>query len=895
MTARDTARSALHALLDDGPVAPLHCRRPHLLSLPAQSRDAFVQQLDGERAQYRDTLRALLAHTAGVETDQWLPTLTGVFERAEAGPPLTDLVAGTQIGPYRLLDELGSGGMGSVWRAERVDGALTRQVALKLPRLAWGKGLAERMARERDILAALEHPHIARLYDAGADRHGRPYLALEYVAGQPIDRYCQSHALDVKARLSLLLQICSAVAFAHGRLVVHRDLKPSNILVTPDGQVRLLDFGIAKLMEGDRAEETQLTRLAGRALTLDYASPEQIAGAPIGTASDVYSLGVVAYELLTGSRPYKLKRGSAAELEEAIASADPAVASEVASDPQSRRALRGDLDAILNKALKKAPAARYPTVDALAQDIARHLSNEPVSAQPDAFAYRAGKFLRRYRVQSAAAAAVLASLAVGVGVALWQAGEAQRQRDLALSAAQAAEQSAARADTETQKAREQERAAEQARAAAEQAAVAARDAALQAQTAAAAERRAARQARDQSARAEAVQDYLVGIFQQSSARQPDPKKAQSMTARELLDFGAERLDRDLAAQPAARLQMAGTLTTLYLQLGLTQQALPPARSALALADSLHGPTAAPTLAALGQLHELLRTGGGDAAELARVTARIERTVSAPAAPSNERLRLLRSLAIYASDRNRPDAMTLAERALREAQALGNALRIAEAEGIVGRVAERRGEWARAERHLTASVAAATRVPGVVDFDLTITRAMLANAQSNQLRIPEAEATLRQLLADTAARLTPDHIDAAQIRYRLASMLVSVGRVEDGWPMLQALVERLARQGPDRELLKSLVMADLGIALRELGDLDGAERHLRESIAVRDRLRPGSVPAAAQREDLAVLLALRGRHDEARALLDEADRLRTALGDDRPGRLGWERLQLRRSS
>ena len=214
----------------------------------------------------------------------------------------SDLQPGALVGPYRLLRELGIGGMGAVWLAERADGTLKRQVALKLPRAAWSRGLAERMARERDILASLEHPHIARLYDAGTDAQGRPFLALEYVEGQPIDVYCHERALNIPARLQLLLQVAHAVAFAHSRLVIHRDLKPSNILVTADGQVRLLDFGIAKLMEGDRTQETQLTQLAGRALTLDYASPEQIRGEPIGTASDVYSLGVVAYELLAGAK-----------------------------------------------------------------------------------------------------------------------------------------------------------------------------------------------------------------------------------------------------------------------------------------------------------------------------------------------------------------------------------------------------------------------------------------------------------------------------------------------------------------------------------------------------------------------------------------------------------------
>jgi serine/threonine-protein kinase len=305
--------------------------------------------------------------------------------------------------------------MGAVWLAERADRSLKRQVALKLPRASWSRGLAERMARERDILASLEHPNIARLYDAGTDAQGRPFLALEYVEGLPIDVYCRERSLGIRDRLQLLLQVAQAVAFAHSRLVVHRDLKPNNVLVTADGQVRLLDFGIAKLMEGDRTKETQLTQMSGRCMTLDYASPEQIRGEPIGTASDIYSLGVVAYELLTGARPYKLKRGSAAELEEAIATVDAPLASNTV-DTGARRELRGDLDAILNKTLKKNPADRYATVDALAQDCRQYLAGHRVLARPDTLVYRVARLARRHRAPLIVGGVVALGFALALGV-----------------------------------------------------------------------------------------------------------------------------------------------------------------------------------------------------------------------------------------------------------------------------------------------------------------------------------------------------------------------------------------------------------------------------------------------------------------------------------------------
>jgi serine/threonine-protein kinase len=421
---------ALSALLDEA------------LALPVQERATWVESLQGEHAALKDTLRELLARADGVETEDFLATLPRFTRVASAnlGGPLTELAAGESIGPYRLISELGTGGMGAVWLAERADGTLKRKVAVKLPRLVWAKGLAERMGRERDILASLEHPNIARLYDAGVDQHGRPYLALEYVEGQPIDVYAKERGLGVKDKLQLLLQVCSAVAFAHSRLVVHRDLKPSNILVTGDGQVRLLDFGIAKLMEGDSAKETQLTQLAGRALTLDYASPEQIKGEPIGTASDVYSLGVVAYELLTGAKPYRLKRGSAAELEEAIATADAAKASDAAADTQTKKALKGDLDAILNKALKKLADERYATITALGEDWQRWMRRAPVRAQPDRVTYRLRKFVRRNAVAVAAGTAVASTVAVAALVSIDQAADARAQ---ARKAAAAVDQQAA--------------------------------------------------------------------------------------------------------------------------------------------------------------------------------------------------------------------------------------------------------------------------------------------------------------------------------------------------------------------------------------------------------------------------------------------------------------------
>jgi serine/threonine protein kinase len=398
---------AISALLDE------------LLALSQTEQAAWVDALADERARFKDKLKLMLSARGDGETDQFLNQLPSLPHLAQASP-WEAASAGMRVGPYRLISELGRGGMGTVWLAERADGQFKRQVALKLPQMAWDGSLAERLMRESDILASLTHPNIARLYDAGTDEHGRPYLAMEVVEGSSIDDYCKARGADVRQRLELLLQVCDAVAHAHAQLVIHRDLKPGNILVTANGQVRLLDFGIAKLMEGDRTEESALTRISGRALSLDYASPEQIRGDPIGAASDVYSMAVLAYELLAGKPPYRLKRGSAAEREEAIMQAIPARASDLAATPALRKRLRGDLDAILNKALKKAPTDRYPTIAALAEDIERHLDGRPVLARPESRSYLVRRFIGRHRVAVAALAAVILALSLGLAMALWQ-------------------------------------------------------------------------------------------------------------------------------------------------------------------------------------------------------------------------------------------------------------------------------------------------------------------------------------------------------------------------------------------------------------------------------------------------------------------------------------------
>jgi non-specific serine/threonine protein kinase/serine/threonine-protein kinase len=346
-----------------------------------------------------------------------------------------ELPAGTELGPWTVTGIAGRGGMGVVYRARRNDGAFEREVAIKLVRGALdSRALLARFQAERRILATLDHPGIAALLDAGTTPDGVPYLVLELIEGESIDAWCASRRLGLRERLELFLAVCDAVAHAHQRLVLHRDLKPSNILVTADGQPKLLDFGIAKLLDPSTGVESEatVTRLGGRALTPEYASPEQIAGEPLDTRSDVWSLGVVLYRLLTGRHPFlDPVTGRSTGAAKDFAALPSVAASRSEKSPVAWRALRGDLDAIVEKALARERDRRWATVGELAADLRRHLDGRPVSARPPLVGYRLARFVRRNRLAVAAGAAVLVAISTATAVSVYQASVARRERDVA--------------------------------------------------------------------------------------------------------------------------------------------------------------------------------------------------------------------------------------------------------------------------------------------------------------------------------------------------------------------------------------------------------------------------------------------------------------------------------
>ncbi|MBS0418132.1 MAG: protein kinase [Proteobacteria bacterium] len=405
-------------------------------------RQVWLATLERTDPKSAAILRGMFTAQVAYSADNFLEEMPSVPADTTLSSDTT--LVGRQFGSYRVLALLGRGGMGSVWLAERTDGLF--KVALKLVHTALVSWVtAERFAREREILASLSHPNIARLLDAGIADDGQPYLALEYIVGTPLSTYCDDHKLSLGERLALFQQVLAAVQYAHGHLVIHRDLKSSNILVSHDGQVHLLDFGVAKLLGDGQSRETELTQLGGRALTPDFAAPEQILGQSVSTAADVYSLGVLLYGLLTGERPYRLKAESRGALEHAILEADAvppsrAALTEAAAANRGTNvrklaaALQGDLDTIVLKSLKKVPADRYTTVDAFAEDLARYLAGDPVLARRDTLHYRALKFARRHWVGIGVGSILLLTLLAGLAATTYEARIAARQRDNALEA-----------------------------------------------------------------------------------------------------------------------------------------------------------------------------------------------------------------------------------------------------------------------------------------------------------------------------------------------------------------------------------------------------------------------------------------------------------------------------
>ena len=729
-------------------------------------------------------------------------------------PPLPGLGTDSVVGPYRLERMLGEGGMGQVWLAQRNDGLYQRRVALKLLR----PGLADpnlrlRFTRERQILARLEHPHIARLLDAGISGDGQPYLALEYVEGEPITDWCRAHDVTVDARLRLFQQVCRALSHAHANLIVHRDLKPSNILVTPLGEVRLLDFGIAKLLDSPDAVPDR-TRTGARAFTLHYAAPEQLRAEPVTTMTDVYALGMVLFELLTDARPYRLKRQSDAEWEEAILHADPQRASQSlqrsAEAEQNRdraqqlrrraRMVAGDLDNIAYKALSKQPEKRYASVEALAQDVQRFRDGKPVQARPQALGYRLRKFVGRHRWALATTGLTALVLASAMGIVAWQAQNATRE----------------------------------------------------------------------ARRAQAMQDFVVGLVEQAGNSSDNGM----IDLPALLDSGLQRVDRELARQPEARAELYGAIAQMRTGLGDYPRARALFERQSRLVASLQDPPPSLVLATSSGLGRIQRLQGDAQACVDTMQPHSElaqnQQAKAPLQTAEFYSQLGRCQRVLGQ---RETAQLLFQRAMEirgalpdmQAGVVENRTDLANLHADAGDGVQALDEYRAALRELQARVGA--RHPMSIDMNRTI-----CGLERNQGRLAVAERHCKAALEDGMALHGPRHRATVDARRQLAALHVDQGHFASAEREFrqsrQWLVARLGTRHTD-------VARDdnsLAVIAWERGRHREALTLFDHAIGIlRQGLRPNNLAGILFNK--AMVLHETGANAEAEALLQESRKLR----------------------
>lgn len=799
--------------------------------MPPAARESWLESLGPVDAVLKGQLRLFLERHARIETSDFLDTLPKFRSAEGAATDATEsdaLRAGAVIGPYVIEQEIGRGGMGVVWRARRADGLVKRPVALKLLRAGfYSSELLARFARERDILAALAHPNIARLYDAGFTAGGQPFLALEFVEGVPLTEYCQSKRLDIRARLQLMLQVLTAVQYAHGQLIVHRDLKPSNILVMANGQVQLLDFGIAKLLAEELGGAPQLTQFGGWALTPDYASPEQIEGQPVSTASDVYSLGVIFYELLTGSRPYELKRTPRGALQQAILETDPRNPSQSLAVSQAEacglsaralaRSLKGDLDTIALKALRKDPHARYSTADAFAEDIQRYQRGEPLLAKPGGLWYRGRKFLRRYRLITASGAAIFAALAVGLSIALWQADRAAEQ--------------AQRAETEART-------------------------------------------------ANSVEQFLQNIFLANSNEQTDPVKMRQMTARQLLDIGAKKIDTSLNDAPAAKLRMLKTLGDLDHQLALDDDAVALHQKQVALAKQLYGPNDARVASALVDLSQSMQASRSDDERdtvLKEALAILDRQRDFT---SQLRGNLMGELAQCYFARDLTAALQYAHESVRLLRPFGPSKDFAEALIMEGTVRSQLTQYFAADALFTEALAVSKATQSVPNPKLVRIDAYLGEAQYFEGRWTQSERSYRDGLRAAQALGGNDEMNTIQLELRLGQFLFRTSRTEEGVALLKAARDSVLRiSGADDAWYVPMILETHGALLGRYGDLEAGLADLSTATSTWRKFHAGTADVLSSVEREAELLIVIGRLAAADELLKESESIRAKLKDE----------------
>ncbi|MCI0693442.1 serine/threonine-protein kinase [candidate division KSB1 bacterium] len=785
---------------------------------PAE-REAFLRDASaGESALYEE-VKALL------EADARPHSLLDGFAGDAINLPEALSLEGKLIGAYRVIRQIGAGGMGNVYLAERADGQFEQKVALKHIKLGLGSvEILKRFQSERQILARLQHQNIARLLDGGLTADGRPFFTMEFVEGKPIDQYCDHRRLSVDERLELFRTVCATVQYAHRNLVVHRDLKPSNILVTEDGAVKLLDFGIAKLLSaGDEAPSpTTLTQLGQRVMTPEYASPEQVRGEPIITASDVYSLGVILYELLSGHRPYQLANRSPAEVEKLINTTEPKKPSTVVSQrddtapveaislarstqPEKlRRQLAGDLDNICLMALRKEPERRYHSVEQLLQDVTRHLQRLPVSARPSTLAYRAQKFVQRHKIGVAMTTAIVFLISGLIGFYTWR---LANERD--------------RAQLEAKKAAQ-------------------------------------------------VSAFLADLFKVSD---PSEARGRTITARELLDRGAQRLANELADQPEVQAQMMEVTGTVYQSLAQLDSASALLEKSLAIRRKLPGNVQADiarTLWVLGKVK--VEQGDYNAADsLQRLSLNMRRDLFGN--QNEEVAESLSSLGKIMYQKGRyAEAETLDLEALAIRRALfgefhpGVALNLDD----LGWLMYERGRYDAADSLHRQALAIRQELFGAENLEVAESLNNLGGALYAKGDYENAEPLIREALAIRRKLLGDDHPQTTFNLTNLAVLLEAKHAYDEAENLYRDILAKHQRKLGEEHPVIADDLTDIGRVLTAKRNYEQAEPYFRQAVALHRKLRgPEHWLVAYTLNSLAGLLYEKGQAQAALPIYENA--------------------------
>jgi len=789
------------------------------LELPPAERAAFLETRCAGQPELRAEVEALLAADtqASAQSPELVALAPALLQALADDQRRTDdaRLTGMRAGAWRLLREIGRGGMGTVYLAERDDGAYAQQAAVKLLRADWpGSDMDRRLEAERQILAGLDHPGIARLLDGGSTIDGRPFLVLDYVDGLPIGRWCDERRLAVAERIRLFLQVCAAVAHAHRCLIVHRDLKPSNILVTTDGQVKLLDFGIAKLLQGVGDASTQTMR----SFTPEYAAPEQVSGAPITTGVDVHALGLLLYELLTGKRAFGQTDSTPAAYEQAILhdqALAPSRAAVEGSDAPERAArcqltpaalasrLRGDLDAIVAKALRKEPEQRYASVEALADDLHRHLALEPVQARRGAWRYRTGRFLRRHALAAGFATLALLAVLAGSAFSLWQASIARAERDRAQTAL---------------------------------------------------------------VTAEAVTNFLTQLLAKAT---PDAGKGKDLSVREALDLAATDLDKKFTEQPQVRARIQMLLGNVYTILGAYEKAEVQLRAGLEVIVELHGASSMEVTDALSLLANNLRMRGAldEANEV--ITRAHAIATKAIGANAEQTLWLLSDVGLNAYERGQYN-----EAATAFAAALDGMRKLPDANprAIANVLHNHAAALTRAERYEDAEAAhlesLAIRRRLFTDPHTNIATGLhqLGVTKAAQKQYAEAARYFNEARAQYLILVGPEHENVLIEDLALARLEVDQGHFDAAVVLLQGLLVRHQKLLGDEHEDSAMCAVELADALQHSGQQQAAQALITPAIAVLEKTYPEGHNALAGA--LRVQLALEKDRGEQSCALAE---------------------------